>query len=230
MNKTEKLIIVGDSSFAEVAYEYFTHDSSYEVVAFSVETEYMTKTTLFGLPVVAFEDLEKKYSPSEYKIFVATVYTKLNRLRTRLSAAAKAKGYRLASYISPRAFVWRNCEIGEHCFIFENNVIQPFVKIGNNVVLWSGNHIGHHSVIKDNCFIASHVVISGSVIIGENCFIGVNATFANDIQVGKNCLIGAGALVVKHVEDDKLIRGNPGEASGSALRFSKVKESSVEME
>ena len=197
MQKNHKLIIVGDTAFAEIAYEYFTYDSDYEVVAFSVEREYLKKESLFGLPVVPFEEVEQNFNPAEHHVYAANVYTQLNRLRTRLSREAKAKGYKLASYISSRAFVWRNVEIGEHCFIFEDNTVQPFVKIGNNVVLWSGNHIGHHSTIRDNCFISSHVVISGFVDVGENCFLGVNAAVANNIKIGRDCWLGPNVTVVR---------------------------------
>jgi sugar O-acyltransferase (sialic acid O-acetyltransferase NeuD family) len=197
MEKNRKLIIAGDTAFAEIAYEYFTRDSEYEVVAFCVERDYLTKNTLFGLPIVAFESLENAYDPRDYDVYVAMVYTQLNRLRTRLSTQAKEKGYRLATYISSRAFVWPNATIGEHCFIFEDNTVQPFVKVGNNVVMWSGNHIGHHSVIEDNCFISSHVVISGFVTVGENCFLGVNSTIVNNVEIGKDCWIGPNVTIVK---------------------------------
>lgn len=207
MEKKRKLIIVGESAFAEIAYEYFTHDSDYEVVAFSVEKEYLKKESLFGLSVVPFETLEKTHAPAEHSVYAAMVYTQLNQLRTRISLQAKAKGYSLASYVSSRAFVWRNVELGEHCFIFEDNTVQPFVKVGNNVVMWSGNHIGHHSSIGDNCFVSSHVVISGFVKIGENCFMGVNSTVANNVTIGSNCLIGAGALIVGDVEADQKVVG-----------------------
>jgi sugar O-acyltransferase (sialic acid O-acetyltransferase NeuD family) len=135
-------------------------------------------------------------------------------------------GYRPASYVSPRAFVWRNVEVGEHCFIFENNVVQPFVKIGANVVLWSGNHIGHHSVIRDHCFISSHVVVSGFCDIGEHCFFGVNATLGNNVTIGADCLLGAGACVVKDVPADTLVRGSLSDLSKpmSARRFFNVPE------
>jgi sugar O-acyltransferase (sialic acid O-acetyltransferase NeuD family) len=224
--KDRKLILVGDSAFAEVAYEYFTHDSPYEVVAFAVERAFLKREELFGLPVVAVEDLPQKYAPADHSFFAALVYTQLNRLRARLYRTTKEMGYRPASYISPRAFVWRNVEIGEHCFIFENNVVQPFVKIGANVVLWSGNHIGHHSVIRDHCFISSHVVVSGFCDIGEHCFFGVNAALGNNVTVGADCLLGAGAAVVKDVPADTLVRGTLSDLSKplSARRFSKVPE------
>lgn len=207
MEKQRKLILIGDSAFAEIAYEYFQHDSDYEVVAFCVEQEYLKRDSLFGLPVVPFETLESSYKPAEHSFFAANVYTQKNQLRTRLYQAAKEKGYSPASYISPRAFVWRNCKVGEHCFIFEDNVVQPFVTIGNNVVLWSGNHIGHHSTIMDHCFVSSHVVVSGFCQVGRNCFMGVNSTVANNINIGNDCIIGAGALILSDVADDKTAVG-----------------------
>lgn len=224
MEKNRKLIIVGDSAFAEIAYEYFTHDSDYEVAAFSVEGEYLKRETLFGLPVAPFEKIEQAFRPEEHDVYVATVYTQLNRLRTRLAAAAKQKGFGLASYVSSRAFVWQNVRLGEHCFIFEDNTVQPFVQIGNNVVLWSGNHIGHHSTIKDNCFISSHVVISGFVEVGENCFLGVNSTVVNDVRIGKDCWLGPNVTIVKDTPDATFFKPGKSEISSvSTLERFKVK-------
>jgi sugar O-acyltransferase (sialic acid O-acetyltransferase NeuD family) len=221
----KKLIIVGDSAFAEIAHEYFDTDSDYEVVGFSVERAFLKRSEMRGLPVVAFEELETHFAPATHHIYVATVYTQLNRLRTRLATAAKGRGYQLASYVSSRAFVWRNVELGEHCFVFEDNTVQPFVKIGNNVVLWSGNHIGHHSVVRDNCFIASQVVISGFCDIGENSFIGVNATLANNVTIGKDNWIGPNVSLMKNTEAGALFKTEqPEPARISAPRFFKIKE------
>jgi sugar O-acyltransferase (sialic acid O-acetyltransferase NeuD family) len=225
MEKMKKLVIVGDSAFAEVAYECFTYDSGYEVVGFSVESAYLKKDTLFGLPIVPFERVEEFFKPDEVEFYAAVVYTKLNRLRTRLYETAKAKGYQPASYISSRAFVWRNVELGEHCFIFEDNTLQPFVRIGNNVVLWSGNHIGHHSIIQDHCFVSSHVVISGFCNIGRSTFMGVNATLANNVNIGEDNWIGLGVTVLRDTKPNTLFNGvQPEPARLSARRFFRLPE------
>jgi ssRNA-specific RNase YbeY (16S rRNA maturation enzyme) len=47
MENEENLIIVGIGEFAEIAYEYFTHDSPYNVVAFSAEKEYIDKKVIW---------------------------------------------------------------------------------------------------------------------------------------------------------------------------------------
>ena len=205
----KKLILFGDSAFAEIAYEYFTHDSSYEVVAFTVHEQFITRDSLFGLPIVPFENIEEKYSPASHDMHIALVYNKLNRIRAKIYRESKEKGYRLANYISSKAFVWRNVTLGDNVFIFEDNTVQPFVKIGSNVVLWSGNHIGHHSSVGSHCFISSHVVISGFCNVGESCFMGVNSTVGNNIDIGADCFIGAAAMVSKNIPNGVFLKGIP---------------------
>ena len=222
MSKT-KLVIVGDSAFAEIAREYFEHDSAYQVVAHAVEAAYLKRDSLNGLPVVALETLTETHPPDQHSVYVATVYTQLNRLRTRLAASCKAKGYALASYVSSRSFVWRNVKLGEHVFIFEDNTVQPFVTIGDNVVLWSGNHIGHHGTIGNNVFVSSHVVISGFCHIGENSFLGVNSTISNNVAIARDNWIGPGAVILKNTEPGALFKTEQAElAKISANRFFKV--------
>lgn len=209
----KKLVIFGSGDIAQLAHFYFTTDSSYRVVAFTVDAAYQDKDSFCELPVVPFEELAQHYPPEEYELFIALSYSKINALRKDKFLAAKALGYRLASYVSSHATVLNQGRIGENCFIFEDNTVQPFVSIGDNVTLWSGNHIGHHSVIRDHVFIASHVVVSGGVEVGEQCFIGVNATLRDHIKVGERCVLGAGTLLLADAEPDGLYIGSATERS-----------------
>jgi sugar O-acyltransferase (sialic acid O-acetyltransferase NeuD family) len=217
------VVIVGDSAFAQIAYEYFVYDAGRDVVAFSVESSFRKRDELFGKPIVPFENLERVFSPNTHDVFVAITYTGLNRLRRRLFDETRRKGYRFATYVSSRAFVWRNVTIGENCFVFEGNVVQPFVTLGDNVILWSGNHIGHHSSIAAHCFISSHVVVSGYVEIGESCFLGVNTTIANNVRIARDCWLGPGVVITKDTDEAQIYRLPPTEAAKiSSRRFFRV--------
>ena len=209
----KKLVIFGQGDIAEVAHFYFTHDSEYEVVAFTVDQEYRQQLELLGLPVVSFEEVQTLYSPQEYDMFVAIGYKGLNRLREGKYHQAKAKGYRLATYLSSKATHWGDTQIGDNCFILEDITLQPFVTIGNNVVMWSGNHVGHHTTIGNHCFITSHVVISGGVTVGDYSFIGVNATLRDHITIGPRCLIGAGTLILKSTQEGEVYMGQRTQAA-----------------
>mgnify|MGYP003300468047 CR=1 FL=1 len=206
----KEIIIIGDNEFAEIASLYFKKDYGYNTVAFAVERNYIQRKELIGIPIVAYEDLVKLYSPKEYAIFAAPVYTQLNRLRQRFYEQCKKWGYEILTYISPHAFVWENVEIGENTFIFEDNTIQYNAKIGNNVILWSGNHVGHSAVIEDNCFVSSHVVISGYVRIGANSFLGVNSALGNNVEFPKESILSAGAVMTKtFLDKGGIYVGNP---------------------
>ena len=49
----KKLVILRDSAFAEIGYEYFHHDSEYTVSAFAISREYIKRETLFDLPILS---------------------------------------------------------------------------------------------------------------------------------------------------------------------------------
>lgn len=215
----KKVFIIGIGEFAQIAYEYFTFDSDFEVVGFCVNQEYILQSELFGLPVAAYEDVEATYNKENVHAFVGIPASDMNRTRTRFYRELKSKGYQFATYISSQAFVWRNAVIGENTFIFENNTVQPFVSIGNNCILWSGNHIGHRTVVQDNCFIASHAVISGYCEIGAGSFVGVNATVNDNIKIAENCLIGSGALIVKDTDSERIYVGSPARAVPNKSSF-----------
>lgn len=226
MQENKPLVIVGSGETALIAFEYFQYDSEYEVVAFSVNERYLDRERINGLPVVPFETLEQHYPPETCSVYIGVSSGRLNRNRTALFREAKAKGYACASYISSRAFVWRNVQIGENCFIFEDNTLQPFVTIGDNVILWSGNHIGHRSRIEDNCFISSHCVVSGFCTIGENSFLGVNCTIEDNTKIAKDNFIGAGALIQKDTEENGLYQTmQTGRSRVGARRLFHIKDS-----
>jgi sugar O-acyltransferase (sialic acid O-acetyltransferase NeuD family) len=207
------LVLFGTGDIAELAHFYFTHDAGLKVKAFTVDAAFVRGERFCDLPVVPFEEVTAGFPPDIHRMFVAVSYAKVNALRAAKYAEAKAKGYELATYVSRKATVWPGLSVGDNCFILEDNTIQPFARIGNDVTLWSGNHIGHHSMIGDHCFIASHVVVSGGVSVGENSFIGVNATVRDHVKIGRSCVIGAGCLIQEDVPDLGVCVQQPAELS-----------------
>lgn len=197
MTMNKKLVIFGVGSFAKLAYVYFANDSPYQVAAFTAHEKNISEPTLFELDVVPYERLNERYPPDDFALFVAVGYRRVNKARAEVYEDCKSRGYELVSYVSSKAWHLGHFDIGDNCFIFESNVIQPFVKIGNNVIAWSGNHIGHEAVIEDHCFITSHAVISGHVRVGQYSFVGVNATIRDGVKIAPECVIGAGAVILR---------------------------------
>src|SRR5262249_45863808 len=191
------VVIFGAGDIARLAHYYFTHDSIHRVVAFTVDPSFRGADSFLDLPLVGFDEVSSRYPPNRYSMFVAMSYAKMNHVRADKYGQARRLGYTLVSYLSSRCTWLADQPPGDNCFVLEDNTVQPFVRIGSDVTLWSGNHIGHDASIGDHCFVSSHVVVSGHVRIEPYCFIGVNATLRNSLPIGTETLIGAGALVMK---------------------------------
>ena len=227
MKKNKKLIIFGAGKLGYLAYEYFKYDSEYEIECFTTESKYIKKGQTFcDLPMFAFENIETIYPPSEYEMYIALGWYKLNRNRTYFYNKAKEKGYKLATYISSSAFVWHNVEIGDNCMIMENCVLHPFSKIGNNVTLWSSCCIQHYSYVKDNCSLVARCVVAGNSEIGENSFLGVNVSVGDTLTVAPDNFIAMGSVIRKSTMPNSVYEGNPAKRNRliSAKQFQKVEE------
>jgi sugar O-acyltransferase (sialic acid O-acetyltransferase NeuD family) len=197
----KSLVIVGAGETGEIACHYFERDTDYHVISFVVERNYLNVTNVLGKPVFAFEDILDRFPPDSCHLYVALAYGKLNTQRADIFKRCKEMGYTLATYVSPFAYCDNTAQLGENCFIFEHNTIQYHAEIGNNTVLWSGNHVGHRSVIRDHCWLTSHIVVSGYCEIGEYSFLGVNSTLGDHVQIPRESWVAAGALLIKSPEN-----------------------------
>lgn len=214
-----KIIVFGILDTAELAHYYLTHDSEHEVIAFTVNRQYIEQESFHGLPVVAFEDVENIFPPSQYHFFAPMTGRNMNRNREAIYNHAKGKGYQFISYISSRATIFDKSVVGENCFILEDNTIQPFTTVGNNVVMWSGNHIGHHGQIKDHVFFTSHVVLSGHCVVEPYCFFGVNSTIRDYTSIAQGTLVGMASAITKETEEWGIYVGNPAKKVPGKMSF-----------
>src|SRR5687768_346037 len=114
-------IIFGTGSFAEVVQFYLTHDSAYSVVAFTATGDSIKESSFLGRPVIAFEEVQKDFPVTSHEMFVAIGYRRLNRLREQYCSEARAKGYKLLTYVCSKATNWGDTRLGDNVFIFEDN-------------------------------------------------------------------------------------------------------------
>ena len=217
----KNLLIFGNGEIADLANFYFSKFTNYDVAGFVIDDIFYSESIFCGKPIIKLSEIKEKYSTHLFTFFVALAYKKANQVRKEKYEFIKKMGYSFASFLSPSATILNNELVGDNCFILENNVIQPYVKIGDNVTLWSGNHVGHHSTIGNHCFVSSHVVISGGVTIGEQVFLGVNSTIKDHIEIGEKSIIGAGCCILKNVEKESIYfqeNSNKSRISSTKLR------------
>ena len=222
----KQIIIFGNKDLAQLAKFYLENDPRYNqehvVVAFTVDSKYLTSTTYEGLPVVPYETIEQFYDVGQYYLFAPMTGSKANRVREDVYKRGIEKGYKFISYISSGAKVFSN-KIGDNCFILEDNTIQPFTEIGNNVIMWSGNHIGHHSSIGNNVFFTSHVCLSGHCNVGDNSWFGVNSTIRDNTNIAPGTLVAMSSCITKDTTEWGVYVGSPAKKSENTFSYEVLK-------
>jgi sugar O-acyltransferase (sialic acid O-acetyltransferase NeuD family) len=206
----KKVIVFGTNDLAQMVSFYLRNDSDRIPAAFCVDAAHLREKTLDWLPIVAFEEIEKEFPKEEFD-FIVPLYD--NRLRERKAIEVEEKGYNLTSYISTKATIWSS--LGRNCVVMENNVIQPFVQVGDHTIFWSGNHIGHHSIIKGSAFFSSHVVLSGHCQVEKYAWFGVNSAVRDGLKIAEGTFVCMGANITQSTNAYKKYFGSPAEETGN---------------
>lgn len=218
-----KVVLFGTGGGADTACRYLTKDSEHEVVAYTVDAENRDRSVHNGCPVVDFETVQEHFPPEKFKMFILLSFDGMNRLRIAKYEEAKAKGYSFVSYVASNIFRIEDIKIGQNCLILENQTINLDACIGDNVVMWSGNHLGDRSVLSDHVWVSSQVAIGGDAKVGEGSFIGMHATIGHGVHVGEMNFIGAGALITKNTKNNAVyVQPNTKIIPMSSLDFSEL--------
>ncbi|MBK9246135.1 MAG: acetyltransferase [Burkholderiales bacterium] len=201
---SRRLVIVGNGQMAELFCSNFTHLTDFVVAGFAVDRRFIKEDRLLGLPLVPLEEIEASFPPDDFHAFVAIGPVRNNTVRAAGFDELRRRGYRFASYISPRAEVSPDAGIGENVSIGHFCVVGPWARIGDNVLIGSASIIGHHSHVGSHAFLPAHVVMAGSVQIGERAFVGTGATIRDNVSIGAGSVIAAGATVLGDVEPNSV--------------------------
>lgn len=199
------VILFGAGRVAEVVHYYFEYESRFEVAGVTCDRDLIREPAFQGHRIVPFDEVDRHFPPSDFRLFVAIGYQHMNDVRAERVAQAREKGYELVSFVHEQAHFPENAELGENCFIMNHALIQPHVRLGHNVIVWSGALIGHHTTIGDHCWVTSMAAICGDVTVGRNCFFAANATAGNGIRIGDRCFLGANSLVTKDLPEFSVV-------------------------
>lgn len=197
----KKIVIFGVGRGADTARRYFQSDTPHDIVGYVVDREYLASDSFHDRPVVAVDDAVQRFPPGDVFAFVLMGARRMNALRAAKYQLLRSLGYRAVSYVHSSNHIEGKCEIGENCFILERQTLNFDAVIGDNVVMWSGCHVGDRSRIRDNVYMGAHVVINGDVEIGDSSYLGSNCTISHGIRVGPGSFIGANALISQDTKD-----------------------------
>ena len=205
------LIIFGDTPLAERLYKYISFEGRDKVVAFTQERDFISRSELCGLPVLAFEDLGEL--DQNFQIVLGIGYTKMGQLKEKVYQLCKREGYECATYVSSSAIVYSD-DILDGCFIAPGAIVGPGCKLGRGNYLESSAVLSHDNVLGDFNFLSSNAVFGGYARAGNNCFFGLQSTVRDSVHIASRTLVGAAANVLKSISCGGGICRQPGSEAG----------------
>ena len=176
-----------------------------------------------GIQVLRYKHFMKMYSTECTEIIIATGEP---RQREKLMCTIKEDGYGLATVISRNSYIGMKACIEAGCIIFPNVYISNHVILHENVVVHANAKIEAECYIGKNTFFSSGAFAGARSIIGEASFIGPNATLKDSITIGNYSVIGMGSVVLKNVDNENVLVGNPARIVGCNGR-NKIFDSSI---
>ena len=122
------------------------------------------------------------------------------------------------AYVSPRASLIGDIEIGPDSSIWESAVLRAdmnYIRIGKGTSIQ--DNVTVHTTFMNPTTIGDYVTAGHNCVlhaceIGDRSVVGMSAVVLDGARVGKDCVIGAGSIVTegKVIPDGSLVLGIPG--------------------
>ena len=160
--------------------------------------------SFMGLEMMQLNTAMERYHEIEFVIAVGEPKTKKKIYERLLSLNCK-----FGSVISPDSQVSPYCKLGKGLVIKRGAIISADAIIGDDTTIQSYACIGHDAIIGSHCQISTHVDIGGQTVVGDCVFVGLNAPVRELLKIGDYAIISAGAVVLKDVDADVTVMGNP---------------------
>lgn len=177
-----------------------------EPIGFVDDGESAQGATIGGLPVRGSRRWLVENRDPELGVILALASSRAKRA---LDRELSAIGFVFVSAVHPSAILGAGTKVGEGSIVNAGVVTAYDSTIGRHVTVNLGATVGHDCVIGDYATVAPGVNITGHVAIGEGAEVQTNATLAPGVSIGAWAEVGPGAVVLRDVEDEAFVFGNP---------------------
>lgn len=196
-------IIYGTGDFADLVENCIINGMDRSVCAYCVDQQYLTETEYHGKPIVAFEEVEKYYSPEQYAMVIGFIGKNMYSQREEKFLAAKQKGYDMENVIH-KSSILEGEYLGEGNIILQNVILAPKSVVHDNNVLCPKTYICHHVHVGSNNYFAPGGSTTGNVEVGNNCFIGVNSSINNKVKVADYTFVGGNLFISRNTKPNEM--------------------------
>ena len=207
----KKIIIIGSGGHAKVVADIILTrekelNEDLKIIGFLDDNfKNLRYDNIFNIPILGDLNNIDNFSKNEDYFFIIAIGS--NEVRKKISEKYKELNYYTA--IHPRSVISREVIIGSGTVVMANVVINPNSTIGKHCILNTSSVIEHDNELGDYVHISPNATLCGGVNIKDNSWIGAGSVVRQQIHIGKNVLVGANSVVVKNIEDNCVVVGNP---------------------
>jgi len=209
-NNKDKVVCVGGGGNAKVLIDIILNDNTYSLVGITEVAGDLFQEKVKGVPVIGSDEILPRLFAEGIKFsFVGVGTVGDTSVRTKISKKIEAIGFTPLTIIHPSAIIALTAGLGKGDCFMAGTIINPYAKIGNNVIVNTGALVEHDCVIGDHVCISPGAILGGKVTVGEQSFIGMGALIKQGVTIGRNVIIGMGAVVLDDIPEGVTAVGNP---------------------
>lgn len=204
--KDKKIVIYGASGHGKVIADII-EKSCGTVLAFVDDNQHLWGKSFYGYPVWGGgSHLIKAAADSTFSVIIG-----IGDNRTRYDIRRKLEKADLCfdTAVHPSAQLGRGVMLGKGTVVMANSVINPDTRVGSHCIINTAANIDHDCLIGDFVHISPGVNLGGSVRIDSLSWVGLGACVSNNIHIAEQTIIGAGSVVIRDVDPDTVVVGNP---------------------
>jgi len=150
---------------------------------------------LLGYKILGNDNLIPELVKENIYFLITVGQIKNYFVRKNIAKNLTENNAKLATVISPLAYVSKHACVEQGTVIMNHAVINAKSKVGKNCIINTMSNIEHNVSIGDFCHISTCAVINGDSVVGKGSFIGSNATISNGISIKENSVISAGEFI-----------------------------------
>ncbi len=182
-------------------------DISIKTIAFVDDDEEKVGTTLEGIPVISFNNLQQYVSDKTQFICASGIPNDRKKLNNSLRKNIDKPSY--ATLIHPSVVVFPGVSIASGSFIAANTTLATGCSIGHHAVINQNVSVGHDCMLNDYTIISPGCILSGRTIVGSRTFLGSNVVTYPGVSIGKECVVAALSVLGRSVGPKKKIMSKP---------------------
>ena len=194
MEKLKKnIVLVGGGGHCISVIDVMENENKFNILG--VLDSNIIEDNVLGYPILGGDNLIPELVNQNTYFLITVGQTKSYSVRKNISKIIIENNAKLATVISPFAYVSKHAYIEEGTVIMNYAVVNAKSKIGKNCIINTKSNIEHGVLIGEFCHVSTCAVVNGDSVIGKGTFIGSNATISNGISIDENSVIGAGKFI-----------------------------------